>query len=94
MTSAPSARTPPAPPHDSERNQSTEIDGAPPGYAYIHTPLPNVQYFNHNAYAKDRKRNENNIPYLLTDQQPSTILYTISCVVMQLITILQMQETF
>ena len=34
--------TPPAPPDDSEGNQSAETEGEPPGYVYIHTPLPST----------------------------------------------------
>ena len=68
----PRPKTPPAPPGDTEQNQSTEIEGAPPGYVYIHTSLPNAQFFNHDAYAKDRKHNKDFIPDLLTDQRPST----------------------
>jgi len=32
--------TPPAPPDDSESSQCSETEGVPPGYLYIHTPLP------------------------------------------------------
>jgi len=67
----PRPETPPVPPGDSERNQSTEIEGVPPGYVYIRTPLPNTQFFNHDAYTKDRKQNTDFIPDLLTDQGPS-----------------------
>jgi len=33
---------------------------------YIHFPLPNTQYFNHNAYSKNSKRDNDFIPDLLS----------------------------
>jgi Ni,Fe-hydrogenase I large subunit len=33
---------------------------------YMHSPLPNTQFFNHNAFAKERKRNKAFIPDLLS----------------------------
>jgi len=33
---------------------------------YIHSPLPNTQFFNHNAYAKNSKRHKDFIPDLLS----------------------------
>jgi len=80
--------TPPAPPGDSERSQSSETEGVPPRYVYIHTPLPSAQFFNINLYAKDRKCDEDFIPDFMTDKGPSTSKYTICCRVMQLISIL------
>jgi len=65
-------KTPAVPPGDSERNHSTVIEGPPPGYVYIHTPLRNAQFFNHNAYAQYRKCDKDFIPDLLTDQRLST----------------------
>jgi len=44
----------------------------PPGSGYIHTPLPNGRFFNLDAYAKDRKRDKDFIPDLLTDEVTST----------------------
>ena len=58
----------------------------PPGYVYIHNPLSSPRFFNLDPYAKDRTRDKDFISDLLTDQGPSTGLYTISCVVMQLTT--------
>jgi len=46
---------PPVPPGDKEAAHVSEIEGVPPGYVYINTPLPSVQFFNLDAYAKDRK---------------------------------------
>jgi len=65
-------RMPPAPPGDSERSRSSETDGVPPGYMYIHTPPPTVWFFNLDPYGKDRKCNKDFIPDLLTDEGPST----------------------
>jgi len=64
--------TPPAPPDDSEGSQRSEIEGVPPGYLYIHTPRPRTYFFNPDPYAKDRMRDNNSIPDLLTDEGPST----------------------
>jgi hypothetical protein len=61
-------------PGDSERSPRSKIEGVPPGYVYIHTPLPSTQFLNLNAYAKDRKRNDDFIPDLLTDIGLSTWL--------------------
>ena len=65
-------RTPPVPPDDSERTQSSETDGVPPRYLYIHTALPSSQFFNLHPYAKDHMHNKDFIPDLLTDEGPST----------------------
>jgi hypothetical protein len=67
----PRPEMPLVPPVDSEQNQSTEIAGAPCEYVSIHTPLSNTQFFNHDAYAKDCKRDQDFHPHLLTDQGPS-----------------------
>jgi len=80
--------TPHAPPDDSGRTLSSETEGVPPGYVYIHTALPSALLFNLDPYAKDPMRNEDFIPDLLTDEGPSTGQYTISCMVMQLTAIL------
>jgi len=42
---------------DNVRGQSSQIEGVPPGYVYIHTPLLNAQFFNLDAYGKDSKHN-------------------------------------
>ena len=44
----------------------------PPGYVYIHTPLPSALFFNDDAYAKDRKRDKDFDPDLRTDEETST----------------------
>jgi len=64
--------TPSAPPDDSERTQPSETEGVPPGYVYIHTPHPSTRFFNLDPYAKDRLRDKDFIPVLLTDEGPST----------------------
>jgi len=64
--------TPPAHPEDSERNHNSEIEGVQPGYVYIHTPLPSAQSFNLDPYAKNRMRDKDFIPDLLTDEGSST----------------------
>jgi hypothetical protein len=53
---APPPRTPPAPPGDSDGNESYEIEGMPSRCVYMHSPLPNTQFLNHNAFAKESKR--------------------------------------
>jgi len=60
------------PPGDTKAAQVSEIDGVPPGYVCIHPPLPSAQFFNHDAYAKDGKHNEDFNPELLTDEGTST----------------------
>jgi len=68
----PQPRTPPAQSDDSERTQSSQTEGVPPRYVYIHPPLLSAQFFNLNPYAKDYMCNKNFIPDLLTDKGPST----------------------
>jgi len=63
---------PPSLPDDSERTQSSETEGVPPGYEYIHTPLPSARFFNLDPYAKDCMHDKDFIPDLLTDESPST----------------------
>jgi len=48
--------TPAALPGDAEGNESYEIEGMPSRCVYMHSPLPNTQFFNHNAFGKDSKR--------------------------------------
>jgi hypothetical protein len=57
--------TPPALLGDAEGNDSYEIEGKPFSCVYMHSPFPNTQFFNHNAFAKDSKRDKNFIPDLL-----------------------------
>jgi len=75
--------TPPVEPGDSQRNLFTEMEGDPPGYVYIHTPLHNAKMFNLNAYAKVRMLDKEIIPDLLTNQGPCTDYYAVCCIVMQ-----------
>jgi len=65
----PRPRTPPVPSNDEE---SSETDGVPPGYVYIHTALPSARFVNLYPYAKDRMRDQDFIPDLLTDDDPPT----------------------
>jgi len=60
------------PPDDSEMTQSTETEGVPPGYLYIHSPLPCARLFNLDLYAKDLMRDKDLIPDLPTDEGPFT----------------------
>jgi len=60
------------PPGGNQSAQNSEVKGVPPGYVYIHTPLPNAQFLNLDAYAKDCKRDKDFIPDLLTDEGTST----------------------
>jgi len=52
--------------------QRSEIDGVPPRYVYISTPLPKAQLFNLDAYANDRERDKDLIPDSQTDEGQST----------------------
>jgi len=56
----------PAPPGDTDGNESHEIEGMPYRCVYIHSPHPNTQFFHDNAYAKDGKRDKDFIPDLLS----------------------------
>jgi len=51
---APPPRTPLAPTGDAEGNERDEIEGMPSRCVYMHSPLTNTQFFNHNAFAKER----------------------------------------
>jgi len=64
--------TPPVPPGNNEAAHLSKLEGVPPGYVYIHTPLPSAQFFNLDAYATDRKRDQDFNPDLLTDERTST----------------------
>jgi len=44
-------KTPLVPPGNNEAAHLSDIEGLPPRYVYIHTPLPSAQFFNHDAYA-------------------------------------------
>ena len=63
---APQPGTPPVPPGDAEGNESYEIEGMPSRCVYMHSPLPNTQFFNHNAFAKESKQDKDSIPDLLS----------------------------
>ena len=63
---APPPGTPPAPPGDAEGNESYEIEGMPSRCVYMHSPLPNTQFFNHNTFAKESKRDKDYNPDLLS----------------------------
>jgi hypothetical protein len=58
--------TPTAPPGDTEGNESYEMEGMPSRCVYMHSLLPNTPLFNHNALAKDSKRDTDFIPDLLS----------------------------
>jgi len=45
------------PPIESVGGPGSPMEGVPPRYVYIHTPLPNAQFVNCNAYAMNSKRN-------------------------------------
>jgi len=62
----PSPGRPPALSGDTDGNESYEIEGMPSRCVYTHSPLPNTQFVNHNAYAKDSKRDKHSIPDLLS----------------------------
>jgi len=62
----PPPRTPPAPPGVTDRYESYEIEGMPSKCVYLHSSHPNTEFFNHNAYAKDSKRDKDLIPDLLS----------------------------
>jgi hypothetical protein len=49
---------PPERPADTWGNENYEIKGMPSRCMYMHSPLPNTHFFNHNAFAKDSKRDK------------------------------------
>jgi len=65
-------RMPPVPPTNHEGAGASGIQGVPPRYEYLHTRLPSAQFFNLDAYAKDRKRDKTFDPNLLTDAGTTT----------------------
>jgi len=81
--------TPHVPPGRNEGAHASQMEGVPPRYVYIHTPLPSAQSFIIDAYAKDRKCDKDSNPDSLTGEGISTGSYTICRVVMQLTSILQ-----
>ena len=64
--------TSPVPPIENEAAPVSETNGVPPGYVYIHTPLPSAQCCNLDGYAMDRKLHKDCNPDLLTDKGTST----------------------
>jgi hypothetical protein len=58
--------TPPAPSGEAEGNESYEIEGMPSRCMYMHSPLPNTEFFNRNAFAKESKCVKDFIPDLLS----------------------------
>jgi len=65
-------QTPLVPPGNDEASYLSEIKGVPPGYVYVHTPLPSAQFSDHDAYAKDCKCDKDFDPDLLTVEEIST----------------------
>jgi hypothetical protein len=63
---APSPGTPPAAAGDAEGNENYGIESMPFRCVYMHSPLPNTQVFNHNAFAKESKHDKDFIPDLLS----------------------------
>jgi len=61
-----------APPGENQGAQRSQTVSLPAIYSYLHAPLPNVQCFNHDAYAKDSKHDKDSIPDLLTEEGTST----------------------
>jgi len=62
----------PAPPSDNEGAEIPEIDVVPPKDVYIHSPLLNAKFFNHEAFAKVHKLDQDFIPDLPTDEETTT----------------------
>jgi len=52
--------------------QSSETEGVPPGYVYIHTLHPSARFVNLDPFANDHMCVTDFVPDLLTDQGPST----------------------
>jgi len=60
------------PPSNNQGSHASKIEGLPPGYVYIHIPVPGIKFFNHDTYPENRKQNKDFDPDLLTDEGPST----------------------
>jgi hypothetical protein len=58
--------TPPPPPDDNEENESYEFEGILSRCVYMHSPLPNTPFFNHNAFGKNGKCDKDLIPDMLS----------------------------
>jgi len=58
--------TAPPPACNAEGNHSHDIEGMPSRCVYMHSPLPNTQFFNYNAFAKDSTCDKDFIPDLLS----------------------------
>ena len=56
----------------SDDSESSDTEGVPPRYVYIHTPLPSARFFNLDPYAKNGMHDKDFIPDLLTDEGPPT----------------------
>ena len=82
-------RIPPAVPSNDKGAVSSQIEGVPPGYMYIHTPPSKTHFLYLDAYSKNRKLNNDVIPDLMTDDVASTGEYAICCMAMQLTSILR-----
>jgi len=67
-----SPETPLVPPGNNEAAHVSEIEGVLPGYVSMSTAPPSAQLFNLDAHAKDRKRDKDCNPDLLTDMGTST----------------------
>jgi len=84
----PPLETPPAPPGDTEAVQGFQFNSVPPRYVYMHTPLASTQWFNLDAYTKNRKHDKDFVPNLLHGVEVFTGKYTICCMILQLTSIL------
>jgi len=61
----PAPGTPHAPPGVSDGQERYGMEGMPSRFVYLDSPLPNTEFFNHNAYGKDTKHEKDIIPDLL-----------------------------
>jgi hypothetical protein len=66
---------------------SSEIEGVPPRYVYIHTIHLNNQFVNRDGYAQDYNDDPDIIPDLLIENSTSTAYYTVCCAVTHLASI-------
>lgn len=79
----------PVAPHIDVGCQAFQIQGMPLRSVYIHTLRPKVQLLHLNAYPMDYMDNDDCILDLLGDEGTSPSEYTISGVVIQLMSIVQ-----
>lgn len=82
-------QTPQTPPGNNEGALPPEMEEVLPRYEPIHTPLRSAQCFDPDACTNHWQCDNDFMADLLTNEQTTTVQYTICCMVLQLTSILQ-----